>query len=239
MNASCPDTKSCPSNFLNAIDSGLIAVDLSGQVVYHNHQLSKLTGCEPPQGKIIIYTDYFQPGYSDSIKRSFEKAASENRAIQLEIYMSAESRWIEVEFHPFAEGTTILVHEISIQKQAEEKVEVERKLFQKQTTAAVIKAQEQDRAHVSLELHDNVNQVLTTIKLYTELAMRGEAKESLLGTCMTLLQKTITDIRTLSKKLSAPTLGKIHINDSIHELVVRKYFCVFQFCCGRLFGNTG
>jgi signal transduction histidine kinase len=44
---------------------------------------------------------------------------------------------------------------------------------QKESTAAVIKVQKNGRALVSRELHDNVNQVLTTVKLYTELCRDG------------------------------------------------------------------
>ena len=87
-------------------------------------------------------------------------------------------------------------------------------------TAAVIKAQEKERAEVGQELHDNVNQVLTTVKLYTELCMsNNENSADLLKKSSELLQFCINEIRILSRQLSAPSLGQIRMKDSIKELV--------------------
>ena len=42
---------------------------------------------------------------------------------------------------------------------------------QKQLTQATIEGQEKERSEISKELHDNINQILVTIKLYLELAL--------------------------------------------------------------------
>lgn len=91
---------------------------------------------------------------------------------------------------------------------------------QREITAAVIKAQELERSQIGLELHDNVNQILTTVKLYNEMFLTGykEDKE-LLRKSTYYLQECINEIRSISKRLSAPTLGNISLNDSIKELV--------------------
>lgn len=91
---------------------------------------------------------------------------------------------------------------------------------QRLLTTATIKAQERERAEISRELHDNVNQVLTSIKLYTELCIDDPVQNaSLMTRSVGLLQSCISEIRTLSKRLSAPSLGNIQIKDSIRELV--------------------
>lgn len=93
-------------------------------------------------------------------------------------------------------------------------------LQQKKTTAAVIAAEEKARAQVGLELHDNVNQVLTTIKLYLELCTSGsDNSEELIQKCSSLLKQTITEVRNLSHHLSAPTLGNISFTESVKDLV--------------------
>ncbi|RZK09708.1 MAG: sensor histidine kinase, partial [Flavobacterium sp.] len=69
-------------------------------------------------------------------------------------------------------------------------------------------------------LHDNVNQVLTTVKLYNEICLAGsEKRQELLNKSTRLLQTTISEIRGLSKRLSAPSLGGIQLYESIGELV--------------------
>ncbi|RYZ21852.1 MAG: PAS domain S-box protein [Chitinophagaceae bacterium] len=105
--------------------------------------------------------------------------------------------------------------DITARKQLEQELERERQ----KTTAAVIAAQEKERSDVSQELHDNVNQVLTTVKLYQELCLSGIGnRDELTRRSMELLQDSISEIRSLSKRLSAPSLGKIRLQDSIREL---------------------
>ncbi|SHE33474.1 PAS domain S-box protein [Flavisolibacter ginsengisoli] len=91
---------------------------------------------------------------------------------------------------------------------------------QKEITSAVIKAQEAERSQLGLELHDNVNQILTTVKLYNEMYLTGYLHDKeLLVKSTQYTQDCINEIRNISKRLSAPTLGKISIKDSIKELI--------------------
>jgi PAS domain S-box-containing protein len=92
--------------------------------------------------------------------------------------------------------------------------------LQNELTSSVIKAQERERAQIGQELHDNVNQILTTVKLYSEMILsKPEVDQGLLKKSMKYLQECIDEIRALSKRLSAPTLGKISLQDSLLELV--------------------
>jgi signal transduction histidine kinase len=110
-----------------------------------------------------------------------------------------------------------LNEEINRQKTAREE---EARQRHKLITEAVIKAQEQERSQIGLELHDNVNQVLTTVKLHNEMVMEGmgDAKQILKRTSG-YLQECINEIRSLSKRLSAPTLGKISLKESVKDLI--------------------
>ena len=99
-------------------------------------------------------------------------------------------------------------------------LEVELEDQQKRTNAAVIDAQEKERAHVGQELHDNVNQVLTTVKLYQELCLSSiPTRDDLTRRSIDLLQGSISEIRSLSKRLSAPSLGNIKLYESVRDLV--------------------
>lgn len=110
-----------------------------------------------------------------------------------------------------------LNNEIRQQKAAREK---EAKQRHKEITEAVILAQENERASIGLELHDNVNQVLTTIKLQLEMALEGMGDPKLLlSRSSRLLHDCINEIRSLSKRLSAPSLGKISLEESVNDLL--------------------
>lgn len=101
-----------------------------------------------------------------------------------------------------------------------DKLMEEEERHQRQITEQVISAQEREREDIGHELHDNVNQVLTTVKLYLELALHNkEMSEELIVKSMNLVMKSIGEIRNLSHELSAPTLGTRSLIDSISALV--------------------
>jgi PAS domain S-box-containing protein len=96
----------------------------------------------------------------------------------------------------------------------------EQKQYQRKVTEQVIRAQEREREVIGRELHDNVNQVLTTVKLYLEMAIiHKETREELLPKSMQYVIASINEIRNLSRDLSAPTLGTKSLDDSITALL--------------------
>ncbi|MEJ7913538.1 MAG: PAS domain S-box protein [Chitinophagaceae bacterium] len=114
----------------------------------------------------------------------------------------------------------IIIRDMTEKNKLQTQLDQELELRQRKITTAVIQAQEAERAIIGQELHDNVNQVLTTVKLYTELCLDGNFNNiALLDKSVHLLNASINEIRALSKRLSAPTLGNILLKDSISELV--------------------
>lgn len=110
--------------------------------------------------------------------------------------------------------------DITERKEMQQILDEENAKRQQAITAAVIEAQEKEREQVGRELHDNVNQVLTTVKLYAELCRDGVGDtKDILNKSIRFLQQSIDEIRSLSKRLSAPTLGNIKLKDSVKELL--------------------
>lgn len=131
-----------------------------------------------------------------------------------------ESRGVNLLNDPYIKGLVITSRDITERIELQTQLDQRSKEIQKEMTAAVIKAQENERSQLGQELHDNVNQVLTTVKLYNEMLRDGLGKqEDLLGKSIYHLQTCINEIRSISKRLSAPTLGHISLQDSIKELV--------------------
>ncbi|WP_121353912.1 ATP-binding protein [Flavisolibacter nicotianae] len=107
--------------------------------------------------------------------------------------------------------------EISAQKAAREEEARQRHQL---ITEAVIRAQEAERSLIGLELHDNINQVLTTVKLHNEMVLEGLGEpRQVLPRTVKYLQDCINEIRSLSRRLSAPTLGRISLEESIKDLI--------------------
>jgi len=91
---------------------------------------------------------------------------------------------------------------------------------QKAINQATVDSQEQERTEIGKELHDNVNQVLTTTKLYLELALSNEElrNELIQKSCKNIVG-VINEIRQLSRSLMDPTIGDLGLVDSLHDLI--------------------
>jgi len=108
---------------------------------------------------------------------------------------------------------------VTKQKQLEEALQREKQESERRVLAAITQTQEQEREQVSYELHDNINQMLTTVKLLLELCRdeRSDPKQ-LLTRSIHLQQTAIDEIRSLSQQLSAPALGNLSLRDSMRDL---------------------
>jgi PAS domain S-box-containing protein len=91
---------------------------------------------------------------------------------------------------------------------------------QKLISKAGIEGQENEREGISRELHDNVNQLISSAKLYMEVVKRDpDTREDMVNRSIETLNMAIEEIRRLSKSLTPPSLGNLGINDVIDEFV--------------------
>jgi len=110
--------------------------------------------------------------------------------------------------------STILIH----RKKLSDHLVKEEERNQQILTEGMIAGQEREREWIGRELHDNVNQVLTTVKLYLDTAS-AQCDNPLIPRSMQLINNTIGEIRNLSHKMSTPTLGTGSLVDSINALI--------------------
>jgi signal transduction histidine kinase len=91
---------------------------------------------------------------------------------------------------------------------------------QKQLTQATIDGQEKERREIGKELHDNINQHLTTTRLYLEVAKEKASGEVLemIHLSHQNLAAIIKEIRQLSQSLVPPTLGDLGLIESVYDL---------------------
>ncbi|NTS42182.1 PAS domain-containing protein [Flavisolibacter sp. BT320] len=113
-----------------------------------------------------------------------------------------------------------IANDITERVYLQKKLDAERENRNRFITSAAIRGQESERAKVGRELHDNVNQVLTTVKLFIELCIDQRVElQTVLPRCVTYLNNTINEIRSLSRQLSAPSLGSRNFKDTLSDLV--------------------
>jgi len=113
----------------------------------------------------------------------------------------------------------VIINDVTERIRLEKELARQQKLKQQQITEVVLGAQERERFELGQELHDNINQILATSKLYLDVAIEEEPRLELLAKSRKNISMAIEEIRKLSKDLIAPTLNDLGLIQSIRELI--------------------
>lgn len=169
-----------------------------------------------------------EQGKSESFRVSYK---SEN------IKKNGEVINVIITFHPVdyysSRANLAMVNNITEQVQLEKQLALEQNKKQQEITSAVINAQEQERQHLGRELHDNINQILATTRLYIEYAMQNDSiRKQLLMDAKNMVLTAVNEIRNLSNTLlpnAFETVGLIpSIDDVLNSLRKIKKFEIVQ-----------
>lgn len=197
-----------------------------------NHAFTKVTGWTPKEveGQPI---EKIMPVASHVLVRSkYNEAIASGRIVDYieEAQHPAGIKYGEIRVIPIKGESGApprilgIANDISDKVYLQKKLDAERESRSRYITSAAIRGQESERSKVSRELHDNVNQVLTTVKLYLELCLDQKLDpRSILPKCVAHLNGTIDEIRNLSKQLSAPSLGSMNFKETLTDLT--ESFC--------------
>lgn len=105
---------------------------------------------------------------------------------------------------------TGIIEDITLEKQLQQQIYDQQFERKREILKAVIEAQEKERQEISNELHENVNQVLSSCKLLLNIAIENPANSvSLLKEVEENIENTINEIRDISQYLNSSTLELI------------------------------
>ncbi len=104
--------------------------------------------------------------------------------------------------------------------QIEQRLAAEEEKKKREIIQAIIDAQEKERKELAYELHDNVNQILTSSKLMLEVAAEKPALSAeFVERSLNYLNDAIVEIRKISHSLTPGTLRDISLEAAIDEVV--------------------
>jgi signal transduction histidine kinase len=90
----------------------------------------------------------------------------------------------------------------------------------KKITDMMARVREDERKMIGRELHDNVNQILSTVKIFMEmLHPQGEKEKDIRDKSVEYIIMAIDEIRTISRELVAPKQKMKGLADSIHTII--------------------
>jgi signal transduction histidine kinase len=121
--------------------------------------------------------------------------------------------------YPSDQGVFAYVKDVTLRKKKEAllKEELEN---QRLIARAMVDAHEKEMAEIGKELHDNINQILSTTKLYLELAKNDDNERvGLISRSAGNIHNAIREIRNISRSLVPPSIGDLGLRDSISDLV--------------------
>lgn len=116
-------------------------------------------------------------------------------------------------------GLMLALSDITEKKRQEQEVLGREVQQQKKMTRAVLKAQERERNKIAQELHDNVNQILASTKLYLGMAVNEPANSAeMVKSALGFVEDAIAEIRLLSSKEVSP-LKEINLKELVGALM--------------------
>jgi two-component system sensor histidine kinase UhpB len=157
-----------------------------------------------------------------SILKEQDEYASEIRIIDKHGIDKFISYKIVVRRNVEGELTRLLgvMQDITEKKRLEKELADQALYQQRLITEVTIQAQEKERNELGRELHDNINQILATVKMFLGIAVENEnKKDELINKSIQNVNYAITEIRKLSRSLVAPSLGDIGLIDALTDLV--------------------
>jgi PAS domain S-box-containing protein len=210
-------------------NNAILITDLDRKIIYTNDAFTRITGYSFDDVKGKMAKEVLRGPQSNPLSdKKIDDYVQNNSTFNMEVLnykKNGETYWAEFSAQPMFDndgkqiGFFSIETDITERKQLEKKLEQEKKERQRQVTAAIIKTQENERVAIGRELHDNVNQVLTTVKLYNEMCLTEEqTNKRLLLKSVQQINFCIETIRGLSKALSSPRIEEIGLKDSIKEL---------------------
>jgi len=216
-----------PAFILDNISDVVISTDLSYAIKSWNRaaeEMFGLTGIEALDKQIQDVVDY--DFLTDSREMAWEELRRDGRwkgVLVLkrgdrEIFLECSSGCIKGPDDQLM-GYVSIYRDITLQKNLEKMLVEEEVRKKREIIKAIMEAQEKERKEISSELHDNVNQILTTCKLFLEIARNNPADARFIDGCYQNIQMVIEEIRNISHNLTPYTLKDLGLAAAVHDIV--------------------
>lgn len=224
--------KKLSDTIINSLPGLFYLFDLTGKFLRWNKNVETVSGYSYEEMTSKSPLDFFDEDEKEllleKIKETFEKGSTEVEAH----FFTKNKEKIPYYFNGWATsiegkkcliGTGIDITQLTKAKEALYKLEqeaMEQKVIeQKKISRTIISTQEKERNYIGRELHDNVNQLLASTRLYLGMATKdSERAKELIKYPMELLDSAIAEIRSLTHKHVAP-LQNVDMKQSVTNLL--------------------
>ncbi|HSY40940.1 MAG TPA: PAS domain-containing protein, partial [Polyangia bacterium] len=154
-------------NILGRVADGFVAVDRDCRYRYINESARRVMQRDPASliGKRMW--DEFPEVRGHDFQRTCEQALLDQRPARVWNYFQPWDRWFEGRIHPSPEGLSIFFTDVTEQQKAQEELRASAEQL-RALAARLSEIREEERKSIARELHDQVGQALTALKLDLE-----------------------------------------------------------------------
>ncbi|TCJ12533.1 PAS domain S-box protein [Flaviaesturariibacter flavus] len=212
--------------------NGIFMTDSAGYITWVNKAFCELSGFIAAE--ITGHLPWLLlrgPGTNEKVLAHIRTSIRDKQAFNCELRhyrRDGQSYWLELKGQPAFSPKGEVEHYFAIATDITHRRELELRVIeqkinaQKEISKAIIRTQERERSDIGKELHDNVSQILTTAKLYVEnIGYFPERRADFIRQSQELVQRSINEIRFLSKQLVPPVLNDIGFRATLDELITQ------------------
>jgi PAS domain S-box-containing protein len=230
--AQLKNEKNLSDSLINSLPGLFYLFDKNGKFLRWNKNVETVSGFTHQEIASIHPLDLFESEDKLIIKRAIAEVFEKGKA-EVEANFNAKefgkvpfyfNGWLtEIKGEECLIGTAVDITQLTQAKEALHQLEQEamgqKVLEQKKISRAIINAQEKERTYIGRELHDNVNQLLASTRIYLGIASKNnDTTRGLLKYPMELLDSAITEIRALSHQHVAP-LKNVDLKQLVNSLM--------------------
>ena len=236
LSAEVASLKSIRDDYQEVIQHGLemiFKVDDSGHFTFKSAQFGRALGYHNNEIIGKHFTTILHPDDIDTCLQAFHELMIFGKPVQNFKFqvrnVSGDYRWIHcsaVCLYDEAGNPTSCIgfsHDISDLVRSQELLALENLRYAMATKAvaqAVVDAQEQERADIGYELHDNVGQILSTARLYLDIAKTNEeGRLDLMARSAESIGHAVSEIRRMSRSLVPGSITDLGLVASIEDLL--------------------
>jgi PAS domain S-box-containing protein len=204
--------------------------DMQNGQIFRNESLMKMIGYQSDNSRGLSW--WLRRIHPDDRNRVADKVKEATDTMQQSwqdeyLFKCADGTYKQIQdkgFVVYENGLPVKMigslQDVSVLKELKDALEDERLERQKEISETVIRVEETERTRIGHELHDNVNQILSTAKLFVDMiTATGEDQKQIKDKSSSYLLMAIEEIRKLSKELVAPQLKQESLENSIQVLV--------------------
>lgn len=204
--------------------------DVTTNIIYRGKGFFKLFGFHPPFDSLDIRLSLVHPEDLPLVKKMYTESLTDSTVSR----WNFEFRFKDVEGHYknvmdrafiIREGDRAVrvigaLQDITEYKLLQDKILLQEKTKKRAIVRSVIETQEKERRQLSVELHDNVNQILSSCKLMLEVAKENrDNSQNLTEKSYQSLQLAIAEIRKISHELNPSTVEDFGLKEAVGEMI--------------------